>query len=101
KGAVIDDLRAGMAFAELLARHVDGEQVAVPVTGSDRLSELVAAHGMKVLPTKVSNAVLMEAATEPGVGFALNNAGGYILPGFLPAFDAAAALVKLLEVLAL
>ena len=42
----------------------------------------------------------MDAATEPGVGFAASSDGGYILPGFLPAFDAAAALVKLLELLA-
>ena len=42
----------------------------------------------------------MDAATEPGVGFAASTDGGYILPGFLPAFDAAASLVKLLELLA-
>ena len=43
---------------------------------------------------------LMEAATQPGVGFAADGQGGYILPGFLPAFDAAAALVKMLDLLA-
>ena len=43
----------------------------------------------------------MDAATEAGVGFAASLDGGYILPGFLPAFDAAASLVKLLELLAL
>src|SRR3546814_15753396 len=42
----------------------------------------------------------MDAASEPGVGFAASTDGGYILPGFLPAFDAAASLVKLLELLA-
>ena len=34
------------------------------------------------------------------MGFAADGAGGYILPGFLPAFDAAAALVKMLDLLA-
>jgi mannose-1-phosphate guanylyltransferase/phosphomannomutase len=43
----------------------------------------------------------MDAATETGVGFAASLDGGYILPGFLPAYDAAASLVKLLELLAL
>ena len=43
----------------------------------------------------------MDAATEAGVGFAASLDGGYILPGFLPAFDAAASFVKLLELLAL
>jgi mannose-1-phosphate guanylyltransferase/phosphomannomutase len=42
----------------------------------------------------------MDAASEPGVGFAASTDGGYILPGFLPAFDAAATLVKVLELLA-
>ena len=42
----------------------------------------------------------MDAASEPGVGFAASTDGGFILPGFLPAFDAAATLVKVLELLA-
>ena len=42
----------------------------------------------------------MDAATEPGVGFAANADGGFILPGFLPAFDAAATFVKVLDLLA-
>ena len=50
--------------------------------------------------TKLSTPALMDAATEDGVGFAASLDGGYILPGFLPAFDAAASLVKLLELLA-
>jgi mannose-1-phosphate guanylyltransferase/phosphomannomutase len=43
----------------------------------------------------------MEAASSPGVGFAASTDGGFILPAFLPAFDAAAAMVKVLELLAL
>jgi mannose-1-phosphate guanylyltransferase/phosphomannomutase len=42
----------------------------------------------------------MAAASQPGVGFAANLSGGYVLPGFLPAFDAAAVLMKTLELLA-
>ena len=34
------------------------------------------------------------------MGFSASTDGGFILPGFLPAFDAAATLVKLLELLA-
>ena len=45
-------------------------------------------------------AALADAATEPGVGFAADGEGGFILPGFLPAFDAAAAFVKMLDLLA-
>jgi mannose-1-phosphate guanylyltransferase/phosphomannomutase len=53
-----------------------------------------------VRETKVSSAALADAATEPGVGFAADGEGGFILPGFLPAFDAAAAFVKLLDLAA-
>ena len=62
---------------------------------------ITAAHGVSIQRTKTSAAALMAAASEPGVGFAASGDGGFILPGFLPAFDAAAALVKLLELLAL
>ena len=48
----------------------------------------------------MSAAALADAATEPGVGFAADGEGGFILPGFLPAFDAAAAFVKMLDLLA-
>ena len=47
-----------------------------------------------------SAAALMEAADDPAVGFAGNTEGGIILPGFLPAFDAAAGLLKMMDLLA-
>jgi mannose-1-phosphate guanylyltransferase/phosphomannomutase len=48
----------------------------------------------------MATSALMDAASESGVGFAADLNGGYILPGFLPAFDAAATLIKVLELLA-
>ena len=36
----------------------------------------------------------------PAIGFAANREGGVILPGFLPAFDAAGGLLKMLDLLA-
>jgi mannose-1-phosphate guanylyltransferase/phosphomannomutase len=42
----------------------------------------------------------MDVAAEGGVAFAGSQDGGFIFPAFLPAFDATAALVKLLELLA-
>jgi len=53
-----------------------------------------------VVVTKLSNPALMDASTEPGVGFAANASGGFILPGFMPAFDAAATFIKVLDLLA-
>ncbi len=49
----------------------------------------------------MSNAALMDAATEAGRRLRRQPAsGGFILPGFLPGFDAAATLVKVLDLLA-
>jgi mannose-1-phosphate guanylyltransferase/phosphomannomutase len=62
--------------------------------------EIAERHGVKVQGTKLSTAALMDAASEEGVGFAASLDGGFILPGFLPAFDAAATFVKVLELLA-
>jgi mannose-1-phosphate guanylyltransferase/phosphomannomutase len=42
----------------------------------------------------------MEVASRPGVAFAAGQEGGYIFPRFLPAFDAIAALVHTLGLLA-
>ena len=53
-----------------------------------------------MLTTKLSAPALMDAANEPGVGFAAGGDGGFILPGFLPAFDAAATFVKVLDLMA-
>jgi mannose-1-phosphate guanylyltransferase/phosphomannomutase len=74
--------------------------VALPVSATSSASEIVRGYGVDVVITKLTNPALMDAATEPGVGFAGNGAGGFILPGFLPAFDAAASFIKVLDLLA-
>ena len=42
----------------------------------------------------------MELAARPGVAFGASQSGGFIWPRFLPAYDAAATLVMLVELLA-
>ena len=100
-GHLLSADEARLAFVALVSRHIDGDQIALPVNVSSVAEQLAADAGISVLRTKTSTAALMEAATQPGVGFAASGDGGFILPGFLPAFDAAAALVKMLELLAL
>ena len=100
RGRVLDDTQSLLAMLGLVGPHVRGDRVALPVTVTDHAAELLARAGRGVEHTKVSVAALCEAATLPGVGLAADGAGGFILPGFLPAFDGAAALVKLLEILA-
>jgi mannose-1-phosphate guanylyltransferase/phosphomannomutase len=100
EGAMLNDHEALLAFVQLVSGHLLGDRIALPVTATAHATQLAAAHGVHVRETKVSAAALADAATEPGVGFAADGEGGFILPGFLPAFDAAAAFVKMLDLLA-
>lgn len=100
RGVVLSFDQSLMAFLELVAGRLMGDRIALPVTVSRRAAQIVQTHGYDVLWTKTSSAALMEDADNPGVGFAANTEGGVILPGFLPAFDAAAGLLKMLDLLA-
>jgi mannose-1-phosphate guanylyltransferase / phosphomannomutase len=99
-GHVLADDRALLALLRLVGSHLLGDTVALPVTVTMHAEAIAAEHGVRVRRTKLATSALMDAASEPGVGFAASTDGGFILPGFLPAFDAAATLVKLLELLA-
>ncbi|CAN5867026.1 mannose-1-phosphate guanyltransferase [soil metagenome] len=100
EGHPLDGTQALLAMVSLMAGHLDGDRLALPVSVTRAAEAIAREHGVGVQHTKTSAPALMEAATEPGVGFAGGVDGGFILPGFLPAFDAAASLVKLLELLA-
>jgi mannose-1-phosphate guanylyltransferase/phosphomannomutase len=99
-GHCLSDSEALFTLLALVADHLLGDCVALPVSVSSQAEQLLTRHGVRVKYTKLSTPALMDAATEPGVGFAASQDGGFILPGFLPAFDAAATRVKLLELLA-
>lgn len=99
-GHILTDGEALLALLTLMSGHLLGDTVALPVTVTSQAETIADAHGVRVRRTKLSTPALMDAASEPGVGFAASTDGGFILPGFLPAFDAAASLVKLLELLA-
>jgi mannose-1-phosphate guanylyltransferase / phosphomannomutase len=100
EGHVLSDSEALLALLSLLPGKIAGDKVALPVSTTQLAGGIVAAHGTEVVVTKLSNPALMDAATEAGVGFAGNTDGGFILPGFLPAFDAAATFIKTLDLLA-
>jgi mannose-1-phosphate guanylyltransferase/phosphomannomutase len=92
--------QALLAYAELVSRLCDRPRVAVPVTTSRVVEELMRARGGEVIWTRVSASALSAAALEPGVVLAGAEGGGYMFPEFLPAYDAVMSLVKLLELLA-
>lgn len=100
-GVVLTNDEARLAFVSLVSGHLLGDRIALPVNVSRVAEQLAAAHEVGIQYTKTSTAALMAAASEKGVGFAASGDGGFILPGFLPAFDAAAALVKIVELLSM
>ena len=100
EGHVLTDTESTLAMLELVGDHLLGDTVALPVNVTTHAERLAQAHGIRVRPTKLTAQALADAATEPGVGMAADGQGGFILPGFLPAFDAAAAFVKVLDLLA-
>jgi mannose-1-phosphate guanylyltransferase / phosphomannomutase len=100
EGGVLTHTESALCFVELICDHLLGDRIALPVNMTAHAERIALDHGVTIQQTKVSTPALMEAAMQPGVGFAADGQGGYILPGFLPAFDAAAALVKMLDLLA-
>jgi mannose-1-phosphate guanylyltransferase/phosphomannomutase len=100
EGHVLTHTEALLAILTLLPGNLFGDRVALPVNTTAKAEKLLAANGIGVDWTKLSNSALMDASMEPGVGFAGNQDGNFILPGFMPGFDGAATLVKVLDLLA-
>ena len=74
--------------------------MALPVTATGHADELAEAAGLEVVRTPTSPSDLMQAARESGMVLAADGEGAFVIPDFQPAFDAMAALCKLLELLA-
>jgi mannose-1-phosphate guanylyltransferase/phosphomannomutase len=109
-GRILSDDEAMMAFLDLVTSvghdsgghdsvHAGPVKVALPVTAAAAAFELCAARGAEVVLSSLSPSGLMEAAAGGGVAFAADQSGGFIFPAHLPSFDAAAALVQLIDLL--
>jgi mannose-1-phosphate guanylyltransferase / phosphomannomutase len=99
-GRVLDDTAALLVLLSLLGDDLADRVVALPVATTSHAEDLVTAHGGRAIPTKLSPDALMAASERPEVIFAAGLEGDYVIPEFLAAFDAAATLVKTLELLA-
>jgi mannose-1-phosphate guanylyltransferase / phosphomannomutase len=99
-GHVLNGNEAMLAFVNLVVATYEGASVAVPVVASRAVEDACSRGGAEVVWTKLSPSHLMEVASQTGVTFAASQDGGFAFPRFLPAFDAAAALVHLLAMLA-
>jgi mannose-1-phosphate guanylyltransferase/phosphomannomutase len=91
--------QALLLFLRLLSDAGTQGKVAVPVTVTSLVDELAGSQ-LEIVRTPHSLADLTRASSEDGVVFAGAVGGGYVFPEFLPAYDAMASLVKLLELLA-
>jgi len=98
-GRILTDDEALMVFLDLMTAGDDPGRVALPATVSYRAYELCASRGAEIITTALSSSLLMEAAASGGVTYAADQEGGFIFPDFLPSFDGAAALVKLIALL--
>ncbi|MGH2765505.1 MAG: sugar phosphate nucleotidyltransferase [Actinomycetota bacterium] len=99
RGRAVPLDQALLAYVDLVSRGAERPRVAVPVTTSRVVEELIAERGGEVIWTRVSASALSAAALEPQVVLAGAEGGGYMFPEFLPAYDAVMSLVKLLELL--
>jgi len=77
-----------------------GSRVAVPVVASRSIEELCIRNEAEIIWTKLSTPHLMDMASSGDVVLAASQEGGYLVPPFLPAYDAAATFVHLLDRLA-
>jgi mannose-1-phosphate guanylyltransferase/phosphomannomutase len=89
-----------LLFARLLASAGRSGQVAVPVTTTHLVEDVVAGSALTVIRTPHSVSELTRAATRDGVVLAAAPTGGFVFPDVVPGYDAVTALCKLLELLA-
>lgn len=104
-GTVLSDTESLFCFLELLGPNGSSaaspgvSTVVLPVNAPRAVRGILEAQGLELRWSKTSAPSLMAEAERSGVLFAMNLEGGVILPEFMPAFDAAAGLLKMLDLL--
>src|SRR4051812_39747826 len=100
EGIALTADQALLLIVELVCSTNEEARIALPVSVSREAERIAERHGAKVIWTKLSAAHLMEVAQRKGIDLAASQEGGFIWPSFLPAYDAAATLAHLLDLLA-
>jgi mannose-1-phosphate guanylyltransferase/phosphomannomutase len=100
EGTVLTNDQALLVLLHLVTRSEKGACVALPVSVPNAAVAICEEAGATIEFTKLSSSHLMEVAARPGITFAASQSGGFIWPRFLPAYDATATLVMLVEMLA-
>lgn len=99
-GRLLTDDQLLLSLIELRGPTLEGARVALPVSATSRAVEMVEARDGSVVLTPTSGASIMAAASDPFVCLAADPEGRYVVPGFMPAFDATATFVTMLDMLA-
>jgi mannose-1-phosphate guanylyltransferase/phosphomannomutase len=100
EGHVLSNDEALLAMVTLVTSTTEKAHLALPVAVSREAERIAQAAGARITWTKLSMPHLMEVAASGGVDLAASQEGGFIFPDFLPAYDATAAFVNVLELLA-
>jgi len=74
-------------------------EIAVPVTATGLVDELVEGSALTVVRTQASLSELTRTATRDRVVLAAAPTGGFVFPDVVPGYDAVTALCKMLELL--
>ncbi len=100
EGVALTSDQALLVIVDLVCSTREHARIALPVSVSREAERIAQRHGATVTWTKLSAAHLMEVAQRKGIDLAASQEGGFIWPAFLPAYDAAATLTHLLDLLA-
>jgi mannose-1-phosphate guanylyltransferase / phosphomannomutase len=99
EGTVLSDDMAVLLMLRLVVETQAHPKVALPVAASRAAEQICADANVPLTFTKLSSSNLMEVAASGDITFAASQTGGFVFPAFLPAYDAAAALVELVSML--
>ncbi|MHB8670554.1 MAG: sugar phosphate nucleotidyltransferase [Acidimicrobiales bacterium] len=102
EGHVLTHDECLLALVTLVTSQEPGghARVALPVSVSRAAEKIAAENGATIAWTKLSTPHLMDVAASGGFALAAGQEGGYMFPRFLPAYDATATFVSVLELLA-
>jgi phosphomannomutase len=89
-----------LLVVRLLALAGRPGRIAVPLTATRHVDDLVQGSSLEIVRTQHSLADLTRAATEDDVVLAAAPTGGFVFPDVVSGYDAVTALCKILELLA-
>src|SRR5690606_15242487 len=96
QGQLISEERALLVVLDLVAAERRSGQVALPVTTTRVAEQVCRFHGVQVQWTSTAVDALTSAAAGPGMIFAGDGRGGFVVPEFSPAIAGVAAFMPLL-----